>query len=233
MTTNDDGLADTEEWGDLKANPPAPSDSDGDGIPDLFEEDNDNDGVPDRLDLAPFSKMSSFSDLNPFQLTISNMTAGMPTFVDLQLRPQNANNLWFAGNVLDWPQDNQGQVQDVDGFTYADYAAANNLAVAPNDSFGDLKLTPMLEIRIPTNSANLPSKEILQAYQILYNDLDANSAEKILYLPLNVSLATKRRGRGWPLPPACATNAEPAKTWTQSPRNASGLDGADAARCAL
>ena len=184
--TNDDGLADTEEWGDLEANPPAPSDADGDGIPDLFEEDNDNDGVPDRLDLAPFSKISSFSDLNPFKLTINNMAVGKPIFVDLQLRPQDANNLWFAGNVLDWPQDNQGQVQDVDGFTYADYAAANYLAVEQNDSFGDLKLTPMLEIRVPSDSANLPSKEILQAYQVLYNDLDTNSAEKLLYLPLTV-----------------------------------------------
>ena len=161
-------------------------DSDGDGTPDLFEDDNDNDGVPDRLDLSPFSRIPSLTDASPFQLTISNMTAGLPTIVDLQLRPQNPNNLWFAGNVLDWPQDNQGQVQDIDGYTYADYAVANNLTVGENDSFGDLKLMLMLEMRIPTNSANLPSEEILQAYQVLYNDLNAASTERTLYLPLTI-----------------------------------------------
>ena len=32
----------------------------------------------------------------------------------------------------------------------------------------------------------IPAKEILEAYQILYNDLDTNSAEKILYVLLTI-----------------------------------------------
>ena len=41
------------------------------------------------------------------KLTLNNLQAGKATFVDFQMRPQTASHLWFAFNVLDWPQDSR------------------------------------------------------------------------------------------------------------------------------
>ena len=87
----------------------APLDSDGDGFPDLFDADNDGDGVPDNKDLSPFAKgTAAYTEGAPLQLTLNHLTAGIPTFVEFQLRPQDEKQLWFAFNVLDWPQDSAG-----------------------------------------------------------------------------------------------------------------------------
>ena len=157
--SNGDGQGDIVEWGvdavgSLRA---TPLDTDGDGLPDLFDTDNDGDGVPDHKDLAPYTHGATIYDAAaPLQLTVKNLTASTPTFVEFQLRPQDEQQLWFAYNVLDWPQDDGGQVRDVDGKSYADLAAAAGRTAEPNEANGDMKVLPMLEIRIPADSANLP-----------------------------------------------------------------------------
>ncbi|MEZ4869224.1 MAG: RICIN domain-containing protein [Caldilineaceae bacterium] len=185
IDSNNDGIGDGQEW-DNDANG-LPDDTDGDGLPDIFDPDNDADGVPDRLDTAPFklSVVTLFSEANPLKLTLNNLSAGKPTFVDFQLRPDDPKRLWYAFNVLDWPRnDNAGQVQDIDGKTYADLAASQGRTAGVNETFGDMKLIPMLEIRVPNASANLPSQSDLTPYNISVSTLDA--ATKVVYVPLTI-----------------------------------------------
>ncbi|MEZ4862420.1 MAG: LamG-like jellyroll fold domain-containing protein [Caldilineaceae bacterium] len=188
--SNNDGQSDIAEWGiDSSTGLPqaAPRDTDGDSLPDLFDPDNDNDGVPDRVDAAPFTKGAvTYSEANPLQLTIDNLTPEKPTFVEFQIRPQDPQNLWFAYNVLDWPQDSDGQVRDVDGKTYADVATTQGRTPDASDANGDMKLVPMLEIRIPTASANLPTQAELTPYNISVNDFTADGATKVAYVPLTI-----------------------------------------------
>ena len=174
IDSNRDGVSDTVEF-DNDGNG-SPDDTDGDNIPDLFDFDNDNDGVPDNKDLAPFAFTGAgantpFSEAAPLKLTVKNVAAGKPTFVDFQLRPTDPKRLWYAFNVLDWPSDSEAQMQDIDGVTFADTGGK-----AANDANGDLKLIPMLEIRInapgglPTT--NLPSQADLTPYNITVNNFN-------------------------------------------------------------
>jgi hypothetical protein len=188
IDSNNDGISDGQEWGfDANNNPrQPPQDTDGDNLPDLFDPDNDNDGVFDRQDLAPFTvSPATFSEANPLKLTLNNLTAGKPTLVDFQVRPTDAGHLWYAFNVLDWPRnDNAGQVQDIDSKTYADLAASQGRVAAPNEALGDMKLVPMLEIRLPNTNANLPPQSDLTPYNISVNPLDATT--NVVYLALSV-----------------------------------------------
>lgn len=187
--SNGDGLGDIVEWGaDASGNlRTTPLDTDNDGFPDLFDPDNDNDGVPDHKDLAPFARGATVHDANtPLQLTVRNLTAGKPTFVEFQLRPQDEKQLWFAYNVLDWPRDDSGQVRDVDGNSYADLAGATGRAAEPNEANGDMKVLPMLEIRIPADSANLPSQSELTPFNISVNDFSTDGQTRVAYIPLNI-----------------------------------------------
>ena len=188
--SNRDSLADVLEWGIDGATglPQAtPRNTDSDGLPDLFDLDNDNDSVPDRLDSAPFVKgAATYSDATPLQLTINNLTANKPTFVDFQIRPQDPKNLWFAYNVLDWPQDSDGQVRDVDGATYADVATTQGRTADGNEVNGDMRVVPMLEIRIPAASANLPSQAELTPFNISVSNFTPDGATKVAYVPLTV-----------------------------------------------
>ncbi len=211
--SNHDGLGDGQEWSNDGDD--IPDDTDGDGIPDLFDDDNDGDGVPDRHDLAPFSRSTAtFSEANPLRLTLDNLSANRPTLVDFQLRPTDPNHLWYAFNVLDWPRnDHQGQMQDVDGKTFADLAAAQGRTAALNESFGDLKLIPMLEIRLPANGANLPPQSDLTPYNISVNNLTNDGSQKVVYVPLSLVTDEQTGARvafsgrmrylpsgGWPTP---------------------------------
>ena len=188
IDSNNDGVSDGQEWGfDANNNPrQTPLDTDSDNLPDLFDADNDNDGVPDRQDLAPFSVgTATFSEANPLKLTLNNLIANKPTFVDFQLRPTDATHLWYAFNVLDWPRnDNAGQVQDIDGKSYADLAASQGRSAGANEALGDMKLVPMLEIRVPNTNANLPPQSDLTPYNISVNPLDATT--KVVYMPLSI-----------------------------------------------
>ena len=113
VDSNNDGVADTLEW-DVDGNN-VPDDTDGDGVPDLFDDDNDNDGVPDDLDLAPFAKITTtFSETAPLTLQVQNLTpTSPPLWISNCARPMQ-NQLWFAFNMLDWPQDDKGQFRDID-----------------------------------------------------------------------------------------------------------------------
>ena len=182
--SNRDGVADTVEF-DNDGNG-SPDDTDSDNTPDLFDFDNDNDGVPDNKDSAPFAFTDAgvntpFSEATPLKLTVNNVAAGKPTFVDFQLRPTDPKRLWYAFNVLDWPSDSEAQMQDIDGVTFAQTGGT-----AANDANGDLKLIPMLEIRIHGATTNLPSQAELAPYNITVNNFTADGSIKTVMVPLNV-----------------------------------------------
>ncbi|MCB0157620.1 MAG: thrombospondin type 3 repeat-containing protein, partial [Caldilineaceae bacterium] len=52
MDTNRDGIGDGQEWYTDANGNQVPDDTDGDGVPDLWDEDNDGDAVPDDLDMS-------------------------------------------------------------------------------------------------------------------------------------------------------------------------------------
>ncbi|MCB0201741.1 MAG: hypothetical protein KDI03_16875, partial [Anaerolineae bacterium] len=108
--TNADGLTDYSEWpapvGD------APSwDPDGDHVPNIWDADNDDDGVYDGADLSPYSAsdyMTSFT---------VNTTGGSYDgyqYIEVQLQPQNQDHLRYSTTYLDWPDDDLGQIMDLD-----------------------------------------------------------------------------------------------------------------------
>lgn len=187
--SNGDGMGDTQEWlGDADGDN-RPDDSDGDGTPDLFDRDNDDDGVPDRLDLSPQRSArpgdaaSTFNVQRPLTLTLSNLTSGTLTLLDLQLRPADEHQLWFAQSVLDWPEDRRGQYQDHDGATFADTARAAGRTPDPSEYNGDMKLVPMLEIRAASGDG-IPEQSRLTPYNISVNVRDDGS--RLLYAPLSI-----------------------------------------------
>ncbi len=110
--TNNDGLSDGLEWA---------TDLDNDGIPDVYDRDNDGDGVPDYLDDSPTQSTSS-SAVTTLNYQVTGLDSGdKPTTVEFQLRPEDDNRIWYAENIFDWPSvDNEGNVQDSDGATFAD-----------------------------------------------------------------------------------------------------------------
>ncbi|MCA9980719.1 MAG: thrombospondin type 3 repeat-containing protein, partial [Anaerolineales bacterium] len=137
--SNHDGLSDTQEWNDPDRFHPT-WDLDQDGVPDLFDRDNDGDGVPDYLDTSPFTKSDTRYDAdNPFSFALQGLTPGERVNVEIQLRPDNPDHLWYALKQLDWPRDTRGQIKDVDG------------------SRDDVSLVPMLEITMPEATTNLPT----------------------------------------------------------------------------
>ncbi|MCI0581090.1 MAG: hypothetical protein L0331_33450, partial [Chloroflexi bacterium] len=143
LDSNFDGVDDSREWNSPELLHPT-WDTDGDGIPDLFDEDNDFDGVPDEFDLSPFQRYNAdFSRNRPFSLVINGLAAGEPTLVDFQLRPANPNHLWYALNTFDWPADDRGNLSDITNATFPGMD-------------GDVQLLPMLEIQIPGAPSNLP-----------------------------------------------------------------------------
>jgi hypothetical protein len=183
VDTNKDGINDMLEW-NMPGSAHATWDTDGDGTPDLFDRDNDGDGVPDHLDLSPSTKGNdTFHEGTPLLLQMNNLEPGKPTYVEFQLRPTNPDHLWYAFNVLDWPTDNQAQVQDNDNKTF--YDLDPNTALSPNSN-GDLKLVPMLEIRISGDRTNLPSQVEQEHYGIFVVDMNQDGSDKAVYVPLNL-----------------------------------------------
>ncbi|MCP4539215.1 MAG: hypothetical protein GY832_18925, partial [Chloroflexi bacterium] len=140
------------------------ADTDQDGTPDGFDFDDDNDGVPDSVDLAPTTAMGGGvktgcvglgeACVEPFpnqtfSFQASNLATDTPAFVDFQIRPQNPDHLWYTLNVLDWPHnDRQGQHQRV--FT-------DTFGASGKDANGDMRLVPMLEIKIPYQAGHYNS----------------------------------------------------------------------------
>ncbi len=185
MDTNKDGLSDVTEWNTGREEGGIPPDTDGDGTPDLFDRDNDGDGVPDNLDVSPYYKGDTIYTTDaPFQLVVDHLSEDAPVFVEFQLRPTDPDHLWYAFNVLDWPRgDNLGQMQDSDGKTF--YDVDNSGSRSPDDN-GDVKLVPMLEIRITGSPTNLPPQEDLDPYGIFVQDLTDDGEDKAVYVPLRL-----------------------------------------------
>jgi len=82
--------------------------------------------------------------------------------------------------------DNQGQVQDIDGMTYADLAAAQGRTAVANEAYGDMKLIPMLEIRITGTQTNLPPQRELTPFNIVTNRVTQPFAGTVAYVPLTI-----------------------------------------------
>ncbi len=161
--SNSDGVPDLIERGPT---PGQAIDTDGDGTPDLYDTDNDNDGVPDRADLSPFTPVNPtqaapYTGDAPLQMTLNGLTPGTPAYLDLQLRPLESTHLRYAYTVLDWPGDRKGQIQDWDNATFAQNLVNQNIIASTaeagaSDSYGDMRLTPNLEITINgTNGIDL------------------------------------------------------------------------------
>ncbi|MEZ4767994.1 MAG: hypothetical protein R2844_06145 [Caldilineales bacterium] len=191
--SNGDGVIDRLEW-----NPTAP-DSDGDGTPDLYDFDDDGDGVPDDVDISRLvaskddgGNLIAFSDASPLNLTLDGLQANRYTYVNLQLRPTNPNQLWYAFNVLNWPKDEKGNMQDWDSKTFFDLcvrSGESNCQMSP-DANGDIKLVPMLEVAVPDLS-NLPrtsggalDTDLLSKYGISVQP--AGNGSYYIYAPLTL-----------------------------------------------
>ena len=201
--TNKDGLADLIERG---ATPGVARDTDGDGTPDLYDMDNDGDGVPDGVDLSPFTASTTVYGLTskaPFPFSLNGIESGRTAFLDLQLRPQDEDHLRYIYNVLDWPTDRKGQVQDWDNQTFAqnlvaeEYIASTSEAAA-SDNYGDMRLKPNLEIFVPGNGGadlsqyHLPPEKDLRVYgiSVITSTHDGTATGTptgiTLYVPLNL-----------------------------------------------
>ncbi len=176
--SNQDKVADLIERGGSAG---VAIDTDGDKTPDLYDTDNDNDGVPDGTDLSPFTPANApqnpYGAGNPLQVLLNGLAPGRPATLDLQLRPLDPAHLRYAYTVLDWPEDRKGQIQDWDNHTYAQNLVdrgdiAGTSAAPAADGYGDMRLTPSLEISIDgTNGADLsayhlPPEKDLAPYSI-------------------------------------------------------------------
>ncbi len=117
--SNGDGLMDYNEVTGY------PLDIDGDGIPNAWDDDNDNDGVPDDLDASPFS-MTTVNE--SFQFHIKG--DGQPTYLELQVRPENTDHMRLTAQTWDWPDDDKATIQDIDR------------------SKKDLQIAPVLELTL-------------------------------------------------------------------------------------
>ncbi len=108
-------------------------DLDEDGVPNAWDFDNDGDGVNDDPDLSPFACSDVMDEFD-----IQVQTDGMPTFITIQLTPENVEHLKLVYQTWDWPFDEEGIMQDLD------------------DSANDITISPYLRIRanqIPSESA--------------------------------------------------------------------------------
>ncbi|KPL91653.1 LamG-like jellyroll fold domain-containing protein [Herpetosiphon geysericola] len=214
--SNSDGLTDGIEcqvWVAMSSayDPTAACpDSDGDGQPDVFDLDNDGDGVNDAVDTSPNGVIpQTFTGDTPLALSISQLETNKPVYVDFQITPTNPEHLDYFGTVLDWPSgDSAGQIQRHLETTFADTDNQTLRSTDPNAANGDIRLTPMLQIRMPYTSghyANLPvnatysgsDREVnvgvdswidssaIERYDLSVYDSSSGDGELLAYLPVS------------------------------------------------
>lgn len=227
--TNGDSLADLLEWGpgDAPLDTDADGvpdlfdrDNDNDGVPDRLDLSPfsasarlgggvDAEGRP-AASATPSgytfhakypNALESYSDdVYPLIISMRSVPPAAVTYLDLQLRPTDANHLWYAYNVLDWPSgDDKGQVQDVDGATLFDACVSQATASGEDpaeacalnpDGNGDIKLVPMLEFRFGKPLAEalalFPEPDVLAAYGISVQATDGASGQAVAYVPLQL-----------------------------------------------
>ena len=163
MDTNRDGRIDTAEW----PQPHGGSDNidiDGDGIPNLWDEDEDGDGVRDGLDYDP-KHATEYNTEFSIQTTRGGSSFNGYQIFDLQVQPKNPDHLRYSAGVLDWPYDDKGQLQDLD------------------NSNDDLFVIPHLKITTP----HVPSVAMRELYSVdyEYDVLFGGIDQYTMYLPLN------------------------------------------------
>lgn len=197
VDSNDDAMPDMLECTVTSGDQLDCPDTDGDGVPDAFDEDNDGDGVPDRMDLSPNAvSTAEFDQAQPMQLTIEGLTAGKYNYIEFQMVPTDRDHLWYAFNVLDWPGfDELGQMREVDeeGVTFYDLCLQGAMggvgsaeACSLRGDNGDVRLVPMLEIVVPGGNTMLPTAEVLDDYGIVAQSLDGNG-NRVVYVPLQLT----------------------------------------------
>ena len=160
--SNMDGMLDTYEWPESGGGTAPSWDVDNDGIPNLWDADNDNDGVPDNIDLSPFSKTDYQTTID---FTSENPNAGDTyQYIDIQVQPA-ANHLQYGSAVFNWPDDDKGNIQDLDSST------------------DDIRLIPLLTIK--TNVA--PEKDLATNYGVSIFDNPAKDSgyPYLIYAPLS------------------------------------------------
>ncbi|MBM7844941.1 LamG-like jellyroll fold domain-containing protein [Herpetosiphon giganteus] len=214
--SNSDGLSDGIEcqvWAAMSSaydTTAACPDSDGDGMPDVFDLDNDGDGVNDAVDASPNGVISqTFNGDTPLALSISQLETNKPVYVDFQITPTNPDHLDYFGSVLDWPTgDSAGQIQR---HLETNFANTDNLTLRSTDANaanGDIRLLPMLQIRMPYTSghyANLPvnatysgtnrdravevdnwiDSSAIERYDLSVYDSSSGDGELLAYLPVS------------------------------------------------
>ena len=149
--SNHDTQLDTMEcydWTTLSdsydASAPCP-DTDGDGTPDVWDDDNDGDEVVDSVDLSPnqvLGQDTPFDQDNPFKLQLQNIETDKPAFVQLQFRPTTAKHLTYLDNVLDWPVDEDGQITRHLTTTFETTSVAGLQSDSDNANNGELRYEP-------------------------------------------------------------------------------------------
>ena len=152
LDSNEDGLDDISEW-------PAPiglapsHDPDGDGLPNLWDNDNDGDGVLDKEDIDPYT-VTDYEASFSLESTIDEDDFAGYQYISFQVQPQNEDHLRYTTTSLDWPYDTEGNVQD------HDFRDEN-----------DFTLTPAIKIRTLTP----PSEELIEQYGASAFNLDGRS----------------------------------------------------------
>ena len=162
--TNGDSVPDGLECFEKLQNQTANcADTDSDGISDFLDDDNDNDYIPDKYDISNTAKVNtSYGENNPMLLRINNTIPSVkPLIVDLQIMPADRTLLTANDAIYDWPKDdNAGQIERVKDTTFANSPTYMSTESKANN--GDIKVTAMLEVRIPLSSGstgNLPVKD--------------------------------------------------------------------------
>lgn len=143
---------------DVSGTPGVCKDTDNDGIPDIFDTDDDGDGVSSYTDESPYFYDSTiYKASSPYKFNVSNLESDKDIFITYQLQPENIQHLTLSMNVLDWPTgDTEGQVQRISDSTFADQLSDEQKEYDPKAAYGDMRLIPMLQIRLTGSSLPLP-----------------------------------------------------------------------------
>ncbi len=117
--SNRDGITDTKEWpSTLTPKGQATNlDLDNDGLPNIWDDDDDGDGVPDAFDLSPEALTGYTTEFNlSSQGRLSPGSSGTEA-IEIEIQPQDLNHLRYSTTLLDWPSDQEGNVQNLDNST--------------------------------------------------------------------------------------------------------------------